>query len=252
MQFSGKRVLVTGGNSGTGAHMAKAFADEGAKVTITGRREEALKNVASHSENISWTIADSSSEEAVVNTFQTYGPFDIVIANAGVADSAPIKRYALEDWNRVIGINATGVFLTVREAIKQMDTADNKDKIGRIIIVSSMLGVRGAPYASAYAASKHATIGLVKSVAYEIAKSNITINAICPGYIDTEMTDRTIENIMSKTGCSRDKAIAAITEFNPQDKLITCDEVTHTAFYLASDGASTINGQAHMLCGGGH
>ncbi|MEM8794471.1 MAG: SDR family oxidoreductase [Pseudomonadota bacterium] len=242
--FSGKSVLITGGGSGTGAHMARAFADSGATVKITGRRAEPLQAVASHSDRIRYQAGDASDEATVASFFED-GPFQIVVANAGIAESAPLKATSLDQWQRIMAVNATGVFLIMRDGLKQMDDW------GRLIVVSSILGKHGAPYASAYAASKHATIGLVESVAHEVARSNVTINAICPGYIDTDMTGRTLENIMEKTGMDRADALKAITKDNPQGKLITCDEVTHTAFYLASEGASTINGQAIMLCGGG-
>ncbi|NJM82206.1 MAG: SDR family oxidoreductase [Tabrizicola sp.] len=176
--------------------------------------------------------------------FAEAGPCQIVIANAGAAESAPIGRMTLDHWNRMIAVNLTGTFLTLREGARQMGGW------GRLIAVASVAGLKGAPYIAAYAAAKHGVIGLTRSLALELARKGITANALCPGYIDTEMTARTLANIMEKTGKSRDEALAAITSGNPQGRLILPLEVTAAALWLSAPGSEGVNGQAIAITGG--
>jgi 3-hydroxybutyrate dehydrogenase len=168
----------------------------------------------------------------------------IVIANAGAAESSALVKTELDHWNALLAVNLTGTFLTFREGLRQMTGW------GRLVAISSIMGIKGGGYVSAYAATKHGVMGLVRSVAHEVARTPVTINAICPGYIDTEMTERTIANIMAKTGRSREQAIEAVTATNPQRRLIQPAEVTAAALYLCQPGSEGVNGQAIAITGG--
>ena len=238
-----KRVLITGGGSGTGADMARKFAELGHEVVVTGRRRDALDSVAGG--RIRAVIADVTDEASVAQMFADAGPCDIVIANAGQAAAAPLRKVSLADWNAMMGVNLTGVFLTFRDGLAQMGDQ------GRLIAVASVAGLAGAAYAAPYAASKHGVMGLVRSLALEVAKTGVTVNAVCPSYIDTEMTRRTIANIVEKTGRSQEQAIASLTTRNPQGRLIGPDEVTGAVMWLCSDAARGVNGQAVTIDGGG-
>lgn len=236
------RVLITGGGSGTGADMARAFAAAGHEVVITGRDSGKLASVASGS--IRGVAGDVTDPGDMTRIFAEAGPCQIVIANAGIAEAAPFAKVSLDHWNRMIATNLTGVFLTFQQGLAQMQPG------GRLIAIASIAGLRGAAYAAPYAASKHGVMGLVRSLAHEIGGKGVTVNAICPGYLDTEMTRRTIANIMEKTGRSETEATASITAQSPQRRLIAPSEVTAAALWLASDAAAGVNGQAITLDGG--
>ncbi len=244
MTLNGKRVLITGGGTGTGADLARGFAAAGAEVVIAGRRLNALQKVAASHDTIRAIAADVTQEADIKKLFAAAGVVNIVIANAGSAESAPFARTSLEQWNAMLAVNLTGVFLTFREAINQMQGW------GRLISVASLAGLKGYPYVAAYAAAKHGVVGLTRSLALEVAKQPITVNAICPGFLDTEMTERSITNITEKTGRSREQAIAALLSHNPQKRLIAPSEVTATALWLCAPGSESVNGQAIALSGG--
>lgn len=244
MTLEGKRALITGGGTGTGADLARGFADAGAEVVIAGRRAEPLEAVAAGHGAIRTVTADVSDEESVRALFDAAGPADIVIANAGTAESAPLARTTLAQWNAMMAVNLTGVFLTLREGLSRMDGW------GRLISVASTAGLKGYAYAAAYAASKHGVVGLTRSLALETAKKGITVNALCPGFLDTEMTQRSISNIMDKTGKSHDDALKALTASNPQGRLVQPAEVTAAALWLCGPGSDAVNGQAIAISGG--
>lgn len=250
--FEQKKVIITGGSSGVGADMAYGFASRGAEVWISGRREKFLQQVAGRHPSIHYVIADMADEGGVKTLFDTATkngqPADIVIANAGIADSAPLDKTPTRMWNEILAINLTGVFFCLREGLARMKAASVTS--GRLIAIASMTGKRGYPYISAYAASKHGVLGLVKSTALETARQNITVNAICPGYLDTEMTSHSIDMIQQKTGLSRAEAEEKLKVFSPQHRLFAAEEVTQAALYLASEGARGVNGQALSVCGG--
>jgi NAD(P)-dependent dehydrogenase (short-subunit alcohol dehydrogenase family) len=176
--------------------------------------------------------------------FAAAGRCDIVIANAGAADSAPFAKTTLDHWNAMLAVNLTGAYLTLREGLNQMNGW------GRLISIASIAGLKGFAYASAYAAAKHGVVGLTRSIALEIAKKPITANAICPGYIDTEMTTRSIANIVAKTGKSEAEARAILAARNPQGRLFTPSEITATALFLCGPGSEGINGEAIAISGG--
>ena len=190
--------------------------------------------------------ADVSVESDVVQLFAAAGPVDIVIANAGAAESAPITRTSIDVWQRMMAVNLTGVFLTLREGVRQLEGRG----WGRLITVASTAGLRGYAYVSAYTAAKHGAVGLTRAVAQEVAGSGITANALCPGYVDTELTERTIANIMATTGRSHDEALRALTRANPQGRLVQPAEVTAAALWLCGPGSAAVNGQAIAIDGG--
>ncbi|MEQ8335609.1 SDR family NAD(P)-dependent oxidoreductase [Nisaea sp.] len=246
MSLEGKTVLITGGGSGVGADMALHFAEAGARVVIAGRRAAALDTVAAQHRAISPVVADVTDEEAVAALFRAAGPVDIVIANAGMAESAPLVKTSLADWNRQIAVNLTGVFLTLRAGLAQMKGRD----WGRLIAVASTAGLKGYPYVAAYTAAKHGAVGLIRATAQEVAKTGVTANALCPGFLDTEMTERSIANIVEKTGMSAEKARARLVQNNPQGRLIAPAEVSAAALWLCAPGSESINGQAIAISGG--
>lgn len=244
MTMQGRRVLVTGGGSGTGADLARGFANAGAEVVISGRRLAALEGVAASAPRIRAVQADVTDEASVRAMFAAAGPCDIVIANAGAADSAPMAKTTLAQWHAMIAVNLTGVFLTLREGLNQMPGW------GRLISVASTAGLKGYAKIVPYAAAKHGVIGLTRSLALEIARKDITVNALCPGFLDTEMTDHSIAVIVEKTGRDRAAAKAALEAMNPQNRLIQPAEVTAAALWLCGPGSEGINGQAITIAGG--
>jgi NAD(P)-dependent dehydrogenase (short-subunit alcohol dehydrogenase family) len=238
MMLQGKRVLVTGGGSGTGADLARGFSAAGADVVIAGRRMEALQAIAKTAPRLQAIAADVTNELDVKKLFTEAGPFDIVIANAGAADSAPFTRTSLDQWNAMIAVNLTGVFLTFREALAQMRGW------GRLISIASMAGLKGYAYVAPYAAAKHGVIGLTRSLALEVANKPITVNAICPGFLDTDMTARSIDTIMQKTGRSREAALAALLASDGQRHLIAPAQLTAKALWLCAPEQDNVNGEA--------
>ncbi|WP_283176615.1 SDR family NAD(P)-dependent oxidoreductase [Gemmobacter sp. 24YEA27] len=241
--LTGKRVLITGGGTGVGADLARGFAAKGAEVVICGRRLAPLEAVAGPI-GARALQADVTDEADVKRLFTEAGRCDIVIANAGASTSAPLAKTSLADWNAMLAVNLTGVFLTFREALMQFDGW------GRLIAVASTAGLKGYAYVAPYAAAKHGVVGMVKSLALEVAKKPVTVNALCPGFLDTEMTDRSVANIVEKTGMSAEDARKALATTNPQLRLIQPAEVTAAALWLCGAGAGGINGQALAIAGG--
>jgi NAD(P)-dependent dehydrogenase (short-subunit alcohol dehydrogenase family) len=245
MTVEGTRVLITGGGGGLGADLARGFADAGAAgVVVAGRRQAPLDAVAATHPAIRALSADVTDAEQVDTLFQRAGPVDIVIANAGAAESAPFARTTLEQWNAMLAVNLTGVFLTLRAGLAQMTGW------GRLISVASTAALKGYAYVAPYAAAKHGVVGMTRSLALELARREVTANALCPGFLDTEMTDRSVATITDKTGKSPEDARAALAAHNPQKRLIRPDEVTAAALWLCGPGSDGINGQAIAIAGG--
>lgn len=243
--IAGRRVLVTGGGSGAGADLALGFARAGAaEVVICGRRLSALEATAAQHPAIRALACDVTDESSVQALFSQAGRVDIVIANAGQADSAPMAKTTLEQWNRMLAVNLTGVFLTFREGLRQFDGW------GRLVAVASTAGLKGYAKVAPYAAAKHGVMGMVRSLALEVARGPVTVNAICPGFLDTDMTADSIRVISEKTGRSAEAARAALESLSPQNRLYRPDEVTAAALYLCGPGSDGINGQAITIAGG--
>ena len=244
MTLAGKRVLITGGGSGAGENLALGFAAAGATVVIAGRRLQALQAVAAQAAGIRVVQADVTDEQEVAAMFAAAGPCDIVIANAGAADSGLLARTSLAQWNAMIAVNLTGVFLTLRDGLTQMQGW------GRLISVASTAGLKGYAKVAPYTAAKHGVVGLTRALALEIAGRDITVNALCPGFLDTPMTDHSVAVIVRKTGKTPEQARAALAAMNPQNRLIRPAEVTAAALWLCAPGSDGINGQAIAIAGG--
>lgn len=238
-----RRVLITGGGTGVGADLARGFAAAGAEVVICGRREAPLRAVAERT-GARVILADVTDEGEVARLFAEAGRCDVVIANAGQADSAPFARTTLEQWNRMLAVNLTGVFLTFREGMRQFDGW------GRLLAVASTAGLKGYAKVAPYAAAKHGVMGMVRSLALEVAKGPVTVNAICPGFLDTDMTVETIRIISEKTRRTPEEARAALEGLSPQNRLYRPDEVTSAALWLCGAGTDGVNGQAITISGG--
>jgi 3-hydroxybutyrate dehydrogenase len=244
-----KCALITGGGSGVGAVMARMLADAGVKVVVSGRRAEMLAKVAQHA-NITAITADVTDETSVRSLYakmvDEVGAPDLVIANAGMAESAPIGKTSVELWQRTMDVNLTGTFLTFREGLAVMD----KSKPGRLISIASTAGLKGYAYVTAYCAAKHGVVGLIKGMAAELANSPITVNAVCPGFMETPMLEKSVDNIVAKTGMSTDAARASLAKINPQNRFIQPREVAETVLWLCSPNAASITGQTISVSGG--
>jgi len=248
--ISGKHALVTGGGSGVGKAIAEALAQAGLNVTICGRRQAALAEVAKESDRIFPIAADVTNETEMAalhgKAEAARGPFDIVVANAGMAGSAPAHKTALADWQRTLDVNLTGAFLTVKPALPSMLAR----KQGRIVFVASTAGLKGYAYVAPYVAAKHGVVGLMRALASETAKSGLTVNAVCPGFVDTDMLEVSIQRIVEKTGRSVEEARQTLSATNPQGRFIQPEEVASAVLWLCSDAARSITGQAISVSGG--
>jgi NAD(P)-dependent dehydrogenase (short-subunit alcohol dehydrogenase family) len=248
--IAGRHALVTGGGSGIGRAIALALAGAGVDVTICGRREAALAAVAAEDHRISALAADVTDEAAMAALHEraeaARGPIDIVVANAGMAASAPAHRTALADWQRTLDVNLTGSFLTVKPALAAMASR----KKGRIVFVASTAGLKGYAYVAPYVAAKHGVVGLMRALALETAKTGVTVNAVCPGFVETDMLAESVERIVQKTGRSDAEARASLVAGNPQGRFIQPEEVAAAVLWLCSEGAASITGQAISVSGG--
>jgi len=236
-----RRVLVTGGGSGIGRAVARAFAEAGDRVVISGRNADALAETDG-GRGMESRIADVTNEAEVGALFEN--PYDVVIANAGGGTANKLSRVTLTDWNAVIAVNLTGTFLTFREALRGMGPG------GRLIAVASIAALKGGATIPAYAAAKHGVLGLVRSVALDVAKLGITCNAICPGFVDTPLGQAAVDAVQSRFGLTRADAVSCIVEGNPLKRMINPAEVAAVAMFLASAGASMVNGHALSVSGG--
>lgn len=228
--MSGRNVVVTGGAKGIGQAVAQRFERSGDQVAAP-----------SHDE---LDVADESAVEAY---FQQAGPVDVLVVNAGVATSAPLTKTSLDDWRRQLDVNATGAFLCIRAALSGMLERDS----GRVIVVSSIAGLTGAPYISGYAASKHAGVGLTRSAAKEVAGTGVTVNAVCPAYVRTAMSSRAVDGIVARTGRSEQQGEEALAKMAWLGRLLEPEEVAHAVAFFASPEAGAVNGQTLALDGGG-
>ncbi len=243
-------VFITGGGTGIGLATARALAPTGARFTLAGRDGARVQSAAEefeHAHGVSCDVADENSVAAAFTAARDrYGSIDILVNNAGITPSAPLHSMDLATWNQVLAINLTGAFLCSRAALADMYAK----KWGRIVNVASIAGLKGGPYISAYCASKHGMIGMTRALAHEAAKRGVTVNAICPGYVETDIVAKAAENISSKTKLSEDEARAMLYAGNPQARLITADEVASAIAWLCSDGAAATNGAAIPMSGG--
>jgi NAD(P)-dependent dehydrogenase (short-subunit alcohol dehydrogenase family) len=254
MQLRGRKALVTGGSRGIAA-VARRLAESGAEVLVAATRLERVAEVAEglireghRAFAAACDVTRPESIAALVDEAQkTLGRVDVLVNNAGVAGSAPIKSLSLEDWNRIMTVNATGTFLCTQAFVSEMAARG----WGRIINVASITSRMGAPYIAAYTASKHAVLGFTRVAAAEYAGRGVTVNAVCPGYVDTDMTTDSVTRVAERTGLDHAAALAAILRTANQNRLITPNEVAFVVDMLASEEAAGVNGQAIVVDGGG-
>jgi NAD(P)-dependent dehydrogenase (short-subunit alcohol dehydrogenase family) len=241
--------LITGGGRGIGREIAAALVRAGATVTIVGRDRATMEEVVAagnaHFAEVA-DVVDQAAIDAAVAKAMARQPVDILVANAGAAQSAPFAKSDAALFRRMMDVNFMGVVHAIQAVLPGL-----KDRpYGRIIAVASTAGLKGYPYVSAYTAAKHAVVGLVRSLALELASTPVTVNAVCPGFTDTDLVAGSIENIMKKTGRSREQAMAELARHNPQGRLVAPAEVADTVLWLCGERASAITGQAIAVAGG--
>lgn len=247
--LAGHHAVITGGGTGIGAAIARMLSGAGAVVTVMGRRKEPLDAVIAGLKAAAAIPIDVTDEAAVITAMdaaRARAPVTILVNNAGAAETAPLAKTSTDLWNRMIALNLTGTFLCTRTLLPDIIAAPQ----GRIISIASTSGLKGYAYTGAYAASKHGVIGLTRTLALELAKTGATANAICPGFADTDLVQRSLDVIEAKTGLSRTEALQQFVKDNPQRRLIQPDEVAACALWLCDPLSASVNGQSIAVAGG--
>jgi NAD(P)-dependent dehydrogenase (short-subunit alcohol dehydrogenase family) len=254
IDLTGRVAVITGGGRGIGASAARALADAGASVVVAARSAAEVARVAGELElagraslAVTCDVTDPASITALRDAAEErFGGVDILVSNAGIATSAPLARISLDEWQKLFAVNTTGAFLCAQAFAPKMVERG----WGRIVHVASIAGRTGAPYIAAYASTKHALVGLTRALAAELAPSGVTVNAICPGYVDTPMTDQSVERVVSKTRLTANEARERIVATNPQKRLIEPEEVAFLVAMLCDERARGVNGQTLGVDGG--
>jgi 3-hydroxybutyrate dehydrogenase len=244
--LQGRHAVVTGGSRGIGRAIAAALVGGGARVTILGRDGEALERAVAEGHAHAAFIADVTDADALRAAMAGGEPVDLLVANAGSAISAPFGKSDAALFQRMLDVNLMGVVHATQAVLGSM----TERGFGRIVAVASTAGLKGYPYVSAYCAAKHAVIGFVRALALETAATGITVNAVCPGFTDTDLVSDSLDKIVAKTGRSRDDALTALVQHNPQKRLIRPEEIADAVLWLCGEGARSVTGQSIAIAGG--
>ena len=247
-----RHALITGAGTGIGEAISRQLHREGHAVTLVGRRSEPLETLSQALGSQSFAVAgDVTDRGEIESAFEAataqFGDVEILVNCAGMAPTAPFHRVDFADWQRTMDVNVNGVFHCTQLALESM----LENNWGRVVNIASVASLRGFPYVSGYCASKHAVLGMTRALALEVATQGVTVNAVCPGYADTDIVRNAIAGIVSKTGRTEADAMQHFTESNPQGRLVEVTEVASAVSWLCSEGAASVTGQAIAIDGGG-
>ncbi len=243
--LKGQHAVITGGSRGIGRAIAATLRQAEATVTIMGRSRETLETAAAEI-GAAAVVCDVSDPAAITAAFAACGAVQILVNNAGNAETAPFHRTDLALWQRMLALNLTGTFLCTQAVLPGMVAAG----YGRVINIASTAGLTGYPYVTAYCAAKHGVIGLTRALALELATKGVTINAVCPGYTDTDMMTDAMQMISARTGRTTEAVLAELVQVNPQGRLVRPEEVAHSVLWLCMPGSGALTGQAFAVAGG--